>query len=165
MRSTHVKPPNTNTLTIMKLKRGYTALLSLHKLQEGPTMALHVQSLEEVLRAWEEVKYLQSQVCTWQWCWVASWSRKLNQNTGIPGTREVKPCNLPLKESAMTSETHWSKLALPPHPGPLNLPCLPHPYPLQTCSFRRALPLPQILIFFLMTRCSGTGFNSVITKR
>lgn len=41
-------------------------------------------------------------------------SRKLNQNTGIPVTREVKPCNLPLKESAMTSDTHWSK---PPTPA------------------------------------------------
>lgn len=97
-------------------------------------------------------------------------SRKFNQNTGIPGTREVKPCNLPLKESAMTSETHWSKPALPPHPTSAlkkkkNLPCPLHPYPLQPCSFRRDLPLPQILIFFLMTRCLGTGFNSVITKR
>lgn len=90
-------------------------------------------------------------------------SRKLNQNKGILGTREVKPCNLPLKESAMTSETHWS--ALPPHPSPLNRPCPLHPYPLQTCSFRRALPLPQILIYFLMSRCLGTGLNSIITKR
>ena len=27
MRATHVKPPNTNTLTAIKLKRVYTALL------------------------------------------------------------------------------------------------------------------------------------------
>jgi len=92
-------------------------------------------------------------------------SRKLNQNTGIPGTREVKPCNLPLKESAMTSETHWSKPVLTPHRSPLNLPYPTHPYPLQTSSLRRAPPLPQILIFFLMTRCLGIGFNCVITKR
>lgn len=45
-------------------------------------------------------------------------SRKLNQSTAILGAREVKPCNLALKESAMTSETHWSKRALPPQPGP-----------------------------------------------
>lgn len=92
--------------------------------------------------------------------------RQLNQNSDILGRRHAKPFNLPLKESAMTSETHWSKPVIPPsHWAALNLSCLPHPYPLQLYRFTSTYFLPQILIFFLMTRWLGTGFINVITER
>lgn len=82
-------------------------------------------SLEKVPRAWSGVEVsTESRVrltMALRSMLLEYLSRKLNQNTDILGTRDVKPSNLPLKESAMTSETHWSKPALPPHPSPLNL--------------------------------------------
>lgn len=96
-------------------------------------------------------------------CLLLESTEEINLVAGVPGTWEVKPCNLPMKESAMTSETHWPKPPLPLRPSPINLPCPLHAHTLQPCSFGRASP--QILISFLMTRCLGTGVNSVITKR
>lgn len=57
--------------------------------------------------------------------------RELNQNTDSLGRRDAKPFNLPLKESAVTSETHWSKPVTPPpptHPKP-SLPATSSPPP------------------------------------
>lgn len=122
MRATHVKPPNTNTLTATKLKRGYGALLSPQVPKKGGQWH---SSLEKVLRVWSggEVSTESRVLLTMalRSMLLEYLSRTLNQDTDILGTRDAKPSNLPLKESAMTSETHWSKPALPPHPSPLNL--------------------------------------------
>lgn len=159
MRPTRVKPPNTNTLTTTQLKRGCATRLIL--CQWRPNKLLKEP------RAGEEVKYQVRVRLTMAWRWLKCLLRELNQNPDSLGRRDAKPFNLPLKESAVTSETHWSKPVTPPPrtaPG-WGGPCLPHPHPLQPYRFTSTHFLPQILIFFLMTGCLGTGFISLISDR
>lgn len=157
MRPPHVKPPNTNTLTAIQLRRGCGTRLVLCQWCPNKLFCREPERRWSIKSSVRLTMVRRSLKCL---------LRKLNQNTDSLGRGDAKPFNLALKESAVTSETHWSKPVTPPHPRTaLNLSWLPHPYPLQPYSFTSTHFLPQILIFFLMTGCLGTGLISVITGR
>lgn len=116
MRAARAKLPKTNTLTAIKLKRGFATLPSGFRQKSRPWHSKE-QSLEEALRVGEggEVSPESSACRTMSGCVLLEHLRRY-QNEGILGTRGAKACNLPLKESARTFETSWSKAAPCPPP-------------------------------------------------